>query len=91
MFDKRFTHGLQEFVNFIEKDKDSRIFRKNFPVFNNNYQSYLFMIVISSISNFGRRKRGFSIFDVYLKLNYFYYLLSNRINIENVDDFEIVF
>ena len=91
VFDRSFGQSINAFDRYLEKSKDNHIFKKNFPTFKNNYERYLFGIVISSISSYRRRKRGFSIFDVYMRLNYFYYILSNIIKIKDVEDFKIVF
>ena len=75
IFEKDFTHIFEEFSHRFE----------------NPYQGLLLNLVVSSFLINRINRRTFSFLDLYLRLYYFYFIISNSISIEQADKFELKF
>jgi hypothetical protein len=83
-FENTLFHGFKnEFSQLFETESSQR--------FENHYQGLLLKLVISSFWINRRNGRMFSFFDLYLRLYYFYIIISNNISIEQADEFELKF
>jgi len=91
IFEKEFSHLFEkEFPHMSEKDFAHR-FEEFFHRFENPYQGLLLSMVVSSFLTHRRKGRMFSFLDLYLRLYYFYLIVSNSISIEQADKFELKF
>ncbi len=83
-FEREFSPQFEE--EFLHKNRIRMPIRHD-----NKYQGLLYNLLLSSFLFQRRRNRRFSIADLYLRLYYFYFILSGNISIGEVNKFELKF
>ncbi len=92
MFEKKFFHMFEEGLS--PRITEELLHEKEFkgPIrYYDKYQNLLYNLFISSFLFHRRRKRRFSIADLYMRLYYFYFIISRNVRIEEVKKFSLKF
>jgi len=96
IFENEFSQILGEFSQILNEfpqifDEFPQRLEEFSQRFKNPYQGLLLNLVAYSFLIDRGKLKVFSFLDLYLRLYYFYFIISNSISIEQVDEFELKF